>query len=226
MYPRNLTGKEKDLLNLILPENKPGYKVYRDKINFSVVVGEGRFGEGNYFLGKSGTFPDLSFPSTPVFALGTVYVTNAVNIDIIIHEEDDNLIEVEFGVDINENHPFYDEISSNMVIKVNSYSRWVPGMKSPFSDTEVKIVGIKPEEYLLAISGEEKKIWLHSKYSGVNHLIPVTNYYNSLMLFRNERNTEKVLNPNLFFDNLGTFNDNELASAFIIYNQYMRRKLL
>ena len=46
------------------------------------------------------------------------------------------------------------------------------------------------------------------------------------MLFRNERNAEKVLNPNLFFDNLGTFNENELASAFILYNQYMRRRLL
>jgi hypothetical protein len=229
LYPRKLSEKEKELLFLVLPENKPGYKLYRDKINNRVVTGEGRFGVGNYFLCESGFSHDLSLSTAPVFALGTIYLKNSKNIDILIHEEDDNQVEVEFGEEINDN-PILQTISvtlfSYFIIQVNTYSEWVPGMKSPFNESDVRLIGIKPEEYILAISGGEKKIWLHELNSGVNHLIPVSNYYNSLMLYRNERNAEKVLNPNLFFNNLGTFNDNELASAFILYNQYMRRKLL
>ena len=102
----------------------------------------------------------------------------------------------------------------------------MPGMKSPFSHSKVREITIKPKEFILAVVPNEKKIWLYEAASGVNHLIPVSNYYNSLMLYRNERNAEKVLNPNLFFDNLGIYNDMELKSAFELYNKYMRRKLL
>jgi hypothetical protein len=229
LYPRKLTEKEKELLFMILPENKSGYAFYRNKINDYMVTGEGRFGEGNYFLGEAGSFPDLSLPSAPVFALGTIYLKNPWEIDIIIHEEDDNQIEVEFGEDININQilqTISDNLPSGIILKVKTYSEWIPGNKSPFDGSDVRLVGIKPAEFILVISSGEKKIWLHQINSGVNHLVPVSNYYNSLMLFRNERNAEKVLNPNLFFNNLGMFNDNELASAFILYNQYMRRRLL
>ncbi len=214
---------------MILPVNKPGYKLYRDMIAEKFVIGEGRFGDGNYILGDSDSLPDISLPSAPVFAIGSIYLHIPYEIDILIHEEDDNQIEIEFGEDINDNpalQTLSDSLPHDIILKVNTYSQWVPGMKSPFNESEVRLIGIKPDKFILAICSGEKKIWLHEVYSGVNHLIPVSNYYNSLMLFRNERKMEKVLNPNLFFDNLGSFNDNELASAFILYNQYMRRRLL
>lgn len=229
MYPRKLTLIEKELLYVTLPENKPGYKLYRDKINQRFVIGEGRFGEGNYLLGQSGDLPDLSLPSASVFALGTFYLKNNSTIDLIIHEEDEDQIEIEFGENINDNPLLQsdsDTLTSEIIQKIKTYSDWVPGMKSPYDESDIRLIGIKPQEFILAISVGEKKIWLYEFNSGINHLIPVSNYYNSLMLYRNERNAEKVLNPNLFFNNLGEFNDNELASAFILYNQYMRRRLL
>ena len=181
------------------------------------VLGNGNFGGGNYILGANEPDPDLTFPSAPVFALGTLN-DGSEQFDVIINEETENKIEVWFGKNVNEN------IGAGLGIK--SYSYWIPGMKSPFTDSEVREITIKPKEYILAVVPEEKKIWLWHSSSGVNHLIPVSNYYNSLMLFRNERNADKVLNPNLFFNNLGLYNDQELKSAFELYYKYMRRKLL
>jgi len=217
LYPREISDIEKKCLFLILPENKPGYNLYRTKINNMLVIGDGCFGEGDFVLGPVEPYPDLSFPSAPVFALGTIY-NGADQFDINIHEETENKIEIWFGKDIN-------EITIDTFI-VKSYSYWIPGMKSPFSESKVREITIKPGEFILAVVPEEKKIWLYKYASGVNHLIPVSNYYNSLMLYRNERNAEKVLNPNLFFNNLGLYNDQELISAFELYNKYMRRKLL
>ena len=229
MYPRKLTDIEKEILFCILPENKPGYKLYRNKITNMLVIGEGRFGEGNYLLGESETVIDLAVSSSPVFALGTIILNNGDEIDIIIQEEDDNKIEVEIGKEFNDSQfkTGSSKISaSSFISKVSTYSEWVPGMKSPFDNSDVRMIGIKPEEFIMAISVNEKKIWLYEMKTGINHLVPLSNYYNSLMLFRKERNAEKVLNPNLFFNNLAMFNDYELASAFVLYNQYMRRKLL
>jgi hypothetical protein len=217
LYPRELTDIEKKCLFRILPENKPGYNFYRNKINGMVVLGDGSFGEGNFILGPVEPKPDLSFPIAPVFALGTLYAGNT-QIDIIINEETENKIEISLSCDVNE--------ISITGANVKSYSFWVPGLKSPFTDSKVREIIIRPGKFILAVAAEEKKIWLYEFTSGVNHLVPVSNYYNCLMLLRNERNAQKVLNPNLFFDNLGLYNDQELLLAFEKYNQYMRRRLL
>jgi hypothetical protein len=217
LYPRDITNIEKTCLFLILPENKPGYNLYRNKIESLLIIGQGNFGEGNYILGRNEPDPDLSFPSAPVFALGNLN-NDIVQFDVIIHEEIENKIEVWFENDLN-------EMTGND-LTVKSYSYWLPGMKSPFSDSVVREITVKPKEFILAVVPDEKKIWLHETASGVNHLIPVSNYYNCLLLYKNERNAEKVLNPNLFFNNLGLYNDLELKSAFELYNKYMRRNLL
>ncbi|MDR3665865.1 MAG: hypothetical protein P4L35_03370 [Ignavibacteriaceae bacterium] len=217
MYPREISNIEKTCLSLILPENKLGYNLYRNKIAAMKIIGDGHFGEGNYFLGHYEPEPDLSFPSAPVFAVGTLD-NGSEQLDIIIHEETEDKIEIWFGRDIN-------DITQNDFI-VKSYSYWIPGMNSPFTNSKVREISIRQNDFILAVVPEEKKIWLYESSSGVNHLIPVSNYYNSLMLYRNERNAEKVLNPNLFFNNLGLYNDLELKSALEIYNKYMRRKLL
>jgi hypothetical protein len=217
LYPREITLVEKKCLFMILPENKPGYNLYRNKIEKMMVLGEGSSGSGSYILGEIEPEPDLLFPSAPVFALGIFY-SGTGEFDLLIHEETENKIEVWFSKDLNEN---FDE-SYNL----KSYSSWIPGDRSPFSDSKVREIVIRPKEFMLAVAPEEKKIWLYESSSGVNHLIPLSNYYNSLMLIRNERNAEKALNPNLFFNNLGIYNDQELKKAFEQYNKYMRRKLL
>ena len=50
-FPRKLTERERDFLFSILPENKKGYKLYRDKIDSLFVIGFGRFGDTNLVLG-------------------------------------------------------------------------------------------------------------------------------------------------------------------------------
>ena len=217
LYPRELTDIENKCLFMILPEDKPGYNLYRNKINGMLILGEGIFGDGNYILGPMEPDPDLSFPSAPVWSLGTLYTGND-QVDIIINEETENKIEVSFTRDVND--------ISLTTTKVNSYSFWIPGQKSPFTNSKVREIIIRPNEFILAVVPEEKKIWLYEFASGVNHLIPVSNFYNSLMIIKNERNAQKVLNPNLFFDNLALYNDEELKSSFEKYNQYMRRRLL
>src|SRR5512135_3741418 len=90
-FPRELTRQEKYLLFSVLPEAKPGYKQYREKINALFVTGFGRFRNSNLILGKQNTIPDLSLSSAPVFAAGTIKIPND-EIDILINEEVDDEI--------------------------------------------------------------------------------------------------------------------------------------
>jgi hypothetical protein len=68
-----------------------------------------------------------------------------------------------------------------------------------------------------------KKIWLHDVQSGVNHLIPVSNFYNQLMMVKNIRNSKIALNPGIFFQTLEEYSDEDLVSALVTYNKYIRR---
>src|SRR3546814_18572439 len=66
-----------------------------DKIESLLVTGKGRFDRKNLLLGKEGNKPDLSVPSNPVFACGTI-ICKETEIDVLIHEEFDD--EIEFDI--------------------------------------------------------------------------------------------------------------------------------
>jgi hypothetical protein len=216
-FSRQLTSNENMLLLSVLPENKIGYKSYRDKINTLRVIGSGRFGGGNFILGKEGTIPDLSFPSSPVFALGTNEYKEC-KIDITVHEEIDNEIEYDISVRNQESIP---EILSE--IKIWNYSEWNPGDNAPNDNSFVREIIILENKYILVIAPQHKKIWLHEYETGVNHLIPVTNYYNELMRISEIRDTSIALKPASFFENHLKYNDKKLMFAFFNYNRYLKR---
>ena len=216
-FPRALTEKEKYLLFKVLPINKPGYKKYRDKIEELVVIGKGRFSRDNMILGKPGNKPDLSFPSTPVFATGTI-VCKETEIDVAIHEEIDN--EIEFDIATNNSFKPDDKITE---LSDWNYSSWNPGKNAPKDNSEVREVIIIPGSLILAIAPEHKKIWLHDIETGVNYLIPVSNFYNQLMMVKDIRNTKIALNPRIFFEQLDKYSDSDLVSALITYNKYIKR---
>jgi hypothetical protein len=216
-FPRELTRQEKYLLFSVLPEEKPGYKKYREKIDELLVTGYGRFKNNNFILGKKNTVPDLSFSSTPVFAAGTIK-TPVDEIDILINEEIDD--EIEFDLSPNNSNNIPDEINE---LERWSYSSWNPGDKSPHDKKEIREVEISKGEYILAFAPTHKKIWLHENESGVNYLIPLTNYYNELMGFKRTRDPKVALNPRLLFQKLNDFSDDDLINAFVLYNKYMRR---
>jgi hypothetical protein len=217
IFPRKLTEKEKELLFSILPEDKPGYKAYIERINELIVIGKGRFGGGNFILGVKEDKPDLSLPSAPVFAIGTNHYEEAL-IDITIHEEEDN--KIEFDIAVKENSHIPDKLT---IIKKWNFSDWEPGQNAPGDNSFVREVVIYPEKYILAIAPTHKKIWLYEKESGVNHVLPVSNFFNELMRVLKIKNEEMFKKPSLFFENLDSYKDEDLALAFLSYNKYMHK---
>lgn len=212
MFPKSLTEKEKEYLFYLLPEDKPGYNEYRVLINKMVVLGIGRFGETNKIMGMPGDNIDLNVPSSAVFALGTITEPGKI-IDVLIHKISENQIEFDISEKI-------DAAISDTGYW--SYSNWKPGEKAPGNSTVVREVKIG-NNYLLAISTANKKIWLYDSESGVNNLLPVSNFYSYLMQVKNIRSSKVVLKPDLFFLDQKNYTDVELISAFILYNKYFNR---
>jgi hypothetical protein len=219
-FPRKLKDIEKDLLFFILPSAKPGYHLYRQKINNMNVLGYGRFGDTNLILGFNDDVINVQDASSSVFAAGSIIYENE-KIDISINEEIDDRIEF----DISPNG--YEEFYSLQIIKKWNYSDWMPGQKSPRENSEVREIIIVPNKYIFAAASKEKKLWLYEFESGINYLIPLSNFYNQLMIQKNIRDPKVALKPNLFFESgLGSiekYSDDDLRNAFITYNKYLRR---
>jgi hypothetical protein len=51
-------------------------------------------------------------------------------------------------------------------------------------------------------------------------IILVTNFYNSLVMNKNIRDSNALLNPKSIFKNLSTFLDNDLVQALLAFNKY------
>lgn len=211
----DLSKNEIKLLYSILPENKPGYKKYRELISTMKVIGKGKFNDGNFYLGSGDTKPDISIPSTPVFAVGIVK-TNLGSIDVLIHEYEDDLIEVHLSKRVGDD----EEIKIDDVL---SFSEWSPGDKSPGSNEAVKEFEIVKDKFIFVIDKTNKKIWLHNCNSGVNHIIPVSNYFNELMRLKKIKDENLFRSPSLFFNKLDEFSEEDLKLAFYQYNKFMRR---
>jgi hypothetical protein len=77
---------------------------------------------------------------------------------------------------------------------------------------------------VLAVCVRDKRLWILDERDGVNHLIPVTNFHNALMLHKNIRDPKKALVPENFFSQLHEFSDADLTAAFVQYNK-LRKKI-
>jgi hypothetical protein len=216
-FPRQLTAMEKTILFAILPENKKGYNEYREKINQLVVIGKGRFGGNNLILGREGEKIDLSISSAPVFAIGTVYFSD-LSAEAVIHEEQDDKIEFDIQLNVENNQTVQSEI-----IDVNTISTWNPGDESPYNKSTVKEFELFPGKYILAVVPTLKKIWLHSYQTGINHIIPLTNFYNELMRTKNIKDHKIALNPGKFFEHVNEYSTDDLRKALINYSWYLKK---
>ena len=217
IFPRELTDSEKQILFAILPADKKGYASYRKKIDDLQVISYGRFGGTNLILGNENDIPDFSFSSSPIFAIGTL-TTNHGKIDVLIHEEEDGMIEFDIS-GLNEIGP----VQKLIIEKCDTYSEWKPGDKSPYDNLPVREILIIKNKFLLAISSSQKKLWLHDINAGLNHLIPLTNFFNELMRVKNIRDPEIALKPNLFFRMIDKFTDNDLRMALFKYDKYLNK---
>ncbi|HEX2982307.1 MAG TPA: hypothetical protein VHO28_02060, partial [Ignavibacteriales bacterium] len=95
-FPRELSSLEKDWISSALPDKKPGYKKYKEKLFSLFVIGKSGIEDYSVILGKRDSLPekDLVFP---VFAAGNiVYKTGYVYVTVSSEEEEQ--IEIDFDV--------------------------------------------------------------------------------------------------------------------------------
>jgi hypothetical protein len=216
VYPRALRPKEENVLEFVLPEDRPGYRNYRNLIRSMVVLSQGRRGRGNLVLGDRQDTADLTSPLAPVMAYGMVETTQD-QFSITVRECIAGQIDVEIVSQRGEELPDQFEEKRRW-----TYSAWSPGKPSPATNLPVREVAVG-DLVVLALSREERRLWIYDGRSGMNLLIPVTNYYNELMLQKKIRDPVVALNPDRFYSDLQIFTDAELRESFLAYNASRRR---
>ena len=218
-YPRPLNERERDWLEWLLPEDRRGYRDYRSALEKFEVIGEGRRGKGNLVLGYPGDKPDLTSPLSPVFAYGLIEGVEG-SISILAREEAGNQIEIEIV-------PLRGEAVPRSLTEKSrwTYSTWSPSRPCPCcgkTPREVPI-GTPKTEAVLTVCPSDHRLWVYDVISGVNHLIPVTNFYNELMLVRQIRDPQIALHPSYLFSHLTDFSDEDLVHAFVVYNKIRKK---
>ena len=220
-FPRPLSRFEGESLLWLLPKQKSGYEQYRKYIDEWLVVSEGRRGTGNYILAAQGTIADNESPLPPVYAYGVIE-TSGGNISVTLRELFYDQLEFEImnlsgpavPVEFDENRRW-------------NFSLWFPGDVCPACGRNPRQVSLQRENgaaLTLSLCTTDKRIWIHDAGDGVNHLIPVTNFYNELMLHKHIRDPKKVLDSNNLFLQTDSFSDDDLADAFSSYNK-LRKKV-
>jgi hypothetical protein len=181
-----------------------------------VVLGQGRRGTGNIVLGFSPDFPDHTSPLPSLVAFGMVETTQDT-FSVTVRECTGNQIDIELVSSKEGEIPDHFEEKRRW-----TYSTWIPGMPSPHSGESVREVHVDGA-ITLAISPEELRLWIHDRRTGMVHLIPVTPYYNALMIRNQVRDPEIVLDSHRLFTDMGSYSDDDLRNAFIMYNTVKRR---
>lgn len=216
-YPRQLTARERELIEWILPVDRKAYRHYRDAVSSMEVVGEGRRGKGEIVLGQPGTGPDFSSPLGAVFAYGVMETSSGV-LSVTLREMTDGQLSVEMVGQQSEDVP--EEFEE---IRRWTYSTWKPADPCPQCRQPVRQVEMSGGEagtqhLTLALCRVDRRIWVFDELSQVVRLIPVTNYYNELMLHLNIREPDVALNSRNLFTNLPRYSNADLTLAFQSYN--------
>jgi len=212
MYPRKLRNKELDMIEFVLPVDRPGYRQYREWISSMLVLGEGRRGSGNLIMGYDGDIPDRVSPLAPVIAYGVVETTRD-SYSVTLREYLGRQVDLEIVSAHGEEIPDHFEEKGRW-----TYSSWLPGQPSPATGEKVREIVIE-EGLVLAIARQEQRLWVYNRTNGMNLLIPITNFYNELMLQKSIRDPRIALKSALFFKDLDFYTDSEICSSFVAYNK-------
>jgi hypothetical protein len=220
-FPRTLSNFERATLLWLLPEHKPGYQQYRRRVNTWKVIGKGRRGEGNFILAPEPGAPDNSAPLAQVFAYGVIE-TSAGKISATLREAEEGQLEFEIVNLDSETIPESFEERRRW-----NFSEWNPGAQCPMCGQharEVTIQRVTGKTLTLAICPSDRRLWVYDSNDGVVHLIPVTNFYNELMMHKRVRDPEIALDSQHLFRDLSSYSDSDLTAAFIGYNT-LRKKV-
>lgn len=209
---QHLSPFEQELLRWLLPESRPGYNAYLNDIFNATLLGNGRWGDGDYIFGSPGDRIDVTGPMERVFAFGLVSFLEG-NCAITIHENVIGQIEVQFA---RTGRP---DMTVKAVQDKYCYSYWRPGDTSPKTGSSVREVTLDHNnDFVLALSDGDEKIWLYEKSSGVNHLIPHMKFHKELMRVSGYRDKKQVFNPKLVLEQPSLFSDEELHAAVVNLN--------
>ena len=211
-----MTDRERGFLSGILPADRKGYTRYREQIRDMVVIGEGRRGNGEIILGIGDDTPSFDDPLAPVFAYGAIE-TNFGTISITGREVFQNQCSIEIVNSKSDFLPPEFEESRRW-----TYSTWLPDTGCPQCLQRVREVRIQTsgmQRFTLAICPGDKRLWVYEEEQQVVRLIPITNFYNELMLAKNIRDPKIALQSALFFTELQQYSDKDLLQAFFTYNK-------
>ncbi|MEX1274714.1 MAG: hypothetical protein WEE20_02205 [Bacteroidota bacterium] len=213
-FPRGLTTFERELLQWVLPGDRPGYRAYRDLLDRWNVRARGRRGEGNYILAAETERPDIESPLPQLLAFGLVETTGG-SLSVIVRERLGDQVEFEIAGVGGAGAGIFREQGRWTL------SSWSPGAPCPACGGPLRETGMSSEDgkvFSLAICAGDQRLWVHNPSSGINHPIPVTNFYNELMLHNHIRDPKVALDPNRLFRDLPRYSDRELVKAFVTYN--------
>jgi hypothetical protein len=223
IIPRELTPLERSLLLWVLPADRSGYAEYRKPVQEWKVVGRGRRGAGGVILGALGLIPDTESPLPQLFAFGSVKA-GADEITVSVRERQGDQLEFEIT------GPAVAELPGGL----DSYRRWtlsewLPSLPCPGCSGALREVDMRTESghgLALAICAKDRRLWVYDARSGVNHPIPVTSFYNELMLQKKVQDRRTLPDSKRLFTELGTYSDAALTGAFSSYNRLRTKVFL
>ena len=215
LLPRDLAPIERELLLWVLPENRPGYGLYRNLIQTWKVTAQGRRGEGNYIMAPPGTIADNDSPLPQVFAYGVAETTKG-EVAVTVRERLGDQVEYEIV------YPRGERVSLGFEeIRRWTFSTWNSSQPCPMCSTRVREVHMKSRlgrNLVLAICVVDRRLWVYDGATGVNHPIPVTNIYNELAMQSKMKDPRVAFDSWRLFSDLPSFSDADLTKAFASYN--------
>jgi hypothetical protein len=194
----------------------------RDALTVYSVIGEGRRGQGEVVIGRSADTPDFSEPFGAVFAYGAIETTEGT-VTATLRETVNHQTSFEIVGQKMEEIP-----AEFRELRRWTYSTWKPGDPCPQclqTTREVKMTGQTPP-IILAFCARDRRIWVYDGEKLVNRLIPVTNFYNELMIAKGVRDSKVALESKRLFSELKDFSDADLADAFSRYNRFRTKVAL
>ena len=222
-FPRELDPFERELLLWLLPEERPGYAEYRKLVETWQVVAAGRRGEGDYILAETGWNVDTESSLPQIFAYGVVEYEQRI-LTISIRERSGGQLEFEMD-GVAKRAAFL----ADREIRRWSFSEWLPTQLCPScrsSVREIRMTTTSSQTLVLVLCGRDRRIWVHDGQSGVNSLIPVTGFYNELMLQTGIHDPKIALDPNRLFQMPGVQSESRLIRAFSSYNRLRNKVVL
>jgi hypothetical protein len=222
-YPRKLTTVERELLLSVLPEDRTGYRDYRACVEGWDVVAQGRRGEGNYILAETTATVDLESPLPHVVAYGIIH-TEAGELSVTVRERTGDQVEFEI---VGVQGPV--DLAGAREYRRWTLSSWLPSQPCPQCGRgvrEVRMTSTSGQQFVLAICSADQRLWVYDGQSGVNLPIPVSNFYNELMLHKNVRDPQRAFDTKRLFQNSSEFTDIDLQAAFRSYNNIRRKVVL